>query len=36
MIEYNSKLGRLPTVADRLRFGEELVSAMGAIMKQQP
>jgi hypothetical protein len=34
MIEYNSKLGRLPTVADRLRFGEELITAIGAIMDQ--
>ena len=34
MIEYNSKLGSLPTVADRQRFGQELVTAIGAIMDQ--
>jgi len=28
-VEYNEKLGRYPTIEDRLRFGGELVSAIG-------
>jgi hypothetical protein len=30
MVEYNSKLGRLPTVSDCLRFGAELARALAA------
>ncbi len=30
MIEYNSKLGRVPTAADRRQFGGELVRALSA------
>lgn len=33
MVEYNSKLGRLPTVADRLGFGAELVRALAATVE---
>lgn len=35
MVEYNSKLGRLPTVEDRLRFGAELVRALAAAVEPE-
>jgi hypothetical protein len=33
MVEYNSRLGRLPTVGDRLRFGADLVRALAAVVQ---
>ncbi|HZT39615.1 MAG TPA: M14-type cytosolic carboxypeptidase [Bryobacteraceae bacterium] len=36
MIEYNSKLGRLPTVEDRLEFGAALVRAIVAALEDSP
>jgi hypothetical protein len=33
MIAFNSRLGRQPTVEDRLRFGRELVDSIGVWLR---
>ena len=36
MVDYNSKLGHLPEIADRQEFGAGLVRAMAAAVDAKP